>query len=367
MKEKLIIKNFGPIKDVELELNLVNILIGDQGTGKSTVSKLYTLIYNYAYYDVFDIENSHDSNTLKFFRNLELFGVLNYLHQETEIRLDSSRFQFEFAEGVVKTKHPELYKMSLSEMPEKMKDYFSFNYIPAERILVSTLANALYSLMLNDVSLPKLFLRFGDKFQKGRQRKEIFNFKNTLGIDYKYANDRDIVILPSGKEILIQEASSGIQGSVPLLIVFDFVSQSSAQGNLLVIEEPELNSFPETQNKLIKYFIEANVNGVADGKVKYKNQLLLTTHSPYILTSLNNLMYAYQVGKNEREKVKKIVKEKYWLNPDNVSAYMMLPNGQCENIIDKEGLIKAEKIDSISTILNKDFNALMDIELKVKK
>ena len=112
-----------------LELRVVNILIGDQGTGQSTVSKLYTLIYNYAYYDVFndvDIENSHDSNTLKFFRNLELFGVINYLDEDTEIKLDSPRFQFEFADGVVKTKHPDLYKMPLPEMPKRMKDHFSF-------------------------------------------------------------------------------------------------------------------------------------------------------------------------------------------------------------------------------------------------
>ena len=33
--------------------------------------------------------------------------------------------------------------------------------------------------------------------------------------------------------------------------------------------------------------------------------------------------------------------------------------------IDSEGLIKAEKIDSVSSMLNKDFNSLMDIELKV--
>jgi len=44
---------------------------------------------------------------------------------------------------------------------------------------------------------------------------------------------------------------------------------------------------------------------------------------------------------------------------------MLHPNGKCENIIDSEGLIRAEKIDSVSSMLNKDFNSLMDIELKV--
>ena len=44
MSETLTIRNFGPIKDMTLELRAVNILIGDQGTGKSTVAKLLTVI-----------------------------------------------------------------------------------------------------------------------------------------------------------------------------------------------------------------------------------------------------------------------------------------------------------------------------------
>jgi len=95
--------------------------------------------------------------------------------------------------------------------------------------------------------------------------------------------------------------------------------------------------------------------------------MLLTTHSPYILTSLNNLMYAYQIGKDNVSKVERIVERRYWVNPEDVSAYMLLPNGTCESIIDSEGLIKAEKIDSVSAILNEDFNAIMDIEINDTK
>ena len=46
---------------------------------------------------------------------------------------------------------------------------------------------------------------------------------------------------------------------------------------------------------------------------------------------------------------------------------MMLPNGECESIIDKEGLIKTEKLDSVSVVLNKEFNEIFDIELAIKK
>ena len=59
MDETLIIKNFGPIKSVELKLKRFNILIGEQATGKSTVAKVLAVCRYFSYLqptdgDVFD-------------------------------------------------------------------------------------------------------------------------------------------------------------------------------------------------------------------------------------------------------------------------------------------------------------------------
>jgi hypothetical protein len=83
-------------------------------------------------------------------------------------------------------------------------------------------------------------------------------------------------------------------------------------------------------------------------------------------------MYAYQIGQLHKEKVNKVIEEKYWINSKEVSAYLLKYDGVQkgviqENILDKEGLIKAEKIDGVSAILNSDFNAIMDIELNIEK
>ena len=78
-------------------------------------------------------------------------------------------------------------------------------------------------------------------------------------------------------------------------------------------------------------------------------------------------MFAYQTGQNYESEINKIIEKKYWINPKDVSAYMMLPNGECESILDREGLIKTEKIDGISGVLNKEFNEMFDIELAIKK
>ena len=38
--QKIVIKNFGPIKDAEIEITPLLVLIGEQATGKSTIAKL---------------------------------------------------------------------------------------------------------------------------------------------------------------------------------------------------------------------------------------------------------------------------------------------------------------------------------------
>ena len=40
----LTIKNFGPIKDISLNLKKVNLLIGTQGSGKSTIAKILSIM-----------------------------------------------------------------------------------------------------------------------------------------------------------------------------------------------------------------------------------------------------------------------------------------------------------------------------------
>lgn len=40
MTDKIIIKNLGPLKQVELDLKEIIILIGPQASGKSTIAKL---------------------------------------------------------------------------------------------------------------------------------------------------------------------------------------------------------------------------------------------------------------------------------------------------------------------------------------
>ena len=41
--EKIIVRNFGPINELNIEIKRFTVFIGTQGSGKSTISKLLTI------------------------------------------------------------------------------------------------------------------------------------------------------------------------------------------------------------------------------------------------------------------------------------------------------------------------------------
>ena len=80
-------------------------------------------------------------------------------------------------------------------------------------------------------------------------------------------------------------------------------------------------------------------------------------------------MYAYKVANefNAGKEVEKIINKNYWLNPKDIVVYF-LENGESKSLIDKEeGLINIEELDSVSNIINKEFNELLSIEISNTK
>ncbi len=368
MPEIIKIKNLGPILNIEIELRKVNILIGNQGTGKSTLAKLLIAIQNTVLREISTLQwvkEKKDTTTESFKEYLKITGIDTYISSKTEIYFENDYIKFAYKNGLVEQKR------KVNKLNHTLNHY-DFNYIPAERSFVINFAKNLYALIETGTQLPGLFTRFGDKFLKAKESALFFDYQDVLGIKYSFRDkDADIIILKNGKEILLSNASTAMQVSIPMLVVFDNIVKTSSTEDdgfkqLVVIEEPELNCFPETQNELIRHFISGLIIH-EDEKSFYKNQLVITTHSPYILTSLNNLMYAFVVGQKEPVETGKIILKQYWINPDDVTSYMLLPDGTCENILNrKENLIKAEKIDGISSFLNEQFDALLNIELVLK-
>ena len=121
--------------------------------------------------------------------------------------------------------------------------------------------------------------------------------------------------------------------------------------------EPENGLFPIKQNDLVAYLVEW-LNSYE------KHHLLITTHSPYILTALNNYIYAYQVGQKNPDEVSALIPKHLWIDPKRVSAYFV-ENGTARSIMDEElQHINAEEIDRASDLTNSLHCRLLEIELK---
>jgi hypothetical protein len=109
-----------------------------------------------------------------------------------------------------------------------------------------------------------------------------------------------------------------------------------------------------------------------------ENQLIITTHSPYILTVFNHLLFASRVvAKNPaaEEEVKEIVDQDCWLDPNEFSAYSLgnesFPEDNaayCEPIFDQEkGMLQQNYLDTVSEILGWEFSRLYSIHSKTVK
>ena len=129
----------------------------------------------------------------------------------------------------------------------------------------------------------------------------------------------------------------------------------------IVIEEPELNLFPQTQANLI-YFILSNVDHKRDNTV-------ITTHSPYVLYAINNCILANLVKDQltEDEWMDLDMPESSCLDGEDISVwelrdgYIINSEGEKNRTIqDKYGLIRGNYFDRVMHNIMADFNNLMN-------
>lgn len=347
--ERLIVKNFGPLKDVDIELNKINLFIGENGSGKSVLAKVVTI--------VLDLENhSIDEETL--FRKFQEYYI-GFFSNETIIQFFSKEsLLFEIKNKQINSigrAFKEEYPMIQHEIKKAQDRIISENklttqYIPAERNLIALFNKSLTTLLVAEVPLPKFLLHFTSEFEKaGNELKELTFLK------VKYVNgdglDRHKVYFNDEEYLSLEHSSSGIQSALPLYLTVKYFAQKHQS---IIIEEPEQNLFPKAQAETIKYIVE---------QVSSDNNLFMMTHSPYILSTLNNLLYAYivaELGEKEEEEVKELIPKEQWIDPKAFSAYF-LENGVARNIKSDIGLITDNIIDEISEEMGDEFDELLEI------
>lgn len=402
---RIIIKNVGPVKEVDIELNKVNVFMGPQGSGKSTIAKI---VSHCSWFEKNIILKNMSEKS--FYKDLLTFHNLEdtYFNESSVIRYESDCFTLDFAG---KDKSP-VIQVLLGE-GRKFKNR-KIEYIPAERNFVSAIPGLGKYNETNNNILNFLY----DWFQAKQDLDESSSFEMPLtSLDasfyYTRENDTDHICLKNGKEITLQHSSSGFQSLTPLLVVFNYMLntiytkertktpfevvnglerikgldkedverllklvaavQESEKNPVLIgnsgaytlyerinnvlgiysdyyyssiiIEEPEQNSFPLTQRDLVYYLLKSL------NSTEREHQLLLTTHSPYILYALNNCMLSYLVKDELTEAEKeKLLSYSSRIDPVQVSAWEINKKGQLTDI----------KNSRLGTIGEHYFNSIMN-------
>ena len=246
-------------------------------------------------------------------------------------------------------------------------------FIPAGRSFFANIHSNIFSFISSGIKLDPYLVEFGKIYETYFKRGLGFNdnrphpvinkiFEQILCGKYIDIDGEEFIELADKRRIKLPYSSTGQQETLPLILILSILSSYNDffAGQTFYIEEPEAHIFPVAQKQIVE-LITAVFN------ITKKSQFFITTHSPYILTSFNNLLQAgnifYNTKDNSRkEAVKKIITEEKILKPGEVNAYYISPGGSAENIIDPEtGLIYADKIDKVSDELAMKFDDLLDI------
>ena len=119
----------------------------------------------------------------------------------------------------------------------------------------------------------------------------------------------------------------------------------------IYLEEPEENLFPSTQYELVKWMAE-QINSTKN------NSLCIATHSPYILSSFNNLIQA--ADSKDNINVESVVGKSTAIPFEEINVYAV-DKGTVKDIKDYElRLISQTELDAASDAIASDFSKLLE-------
>ncbi len=428
--QKIKIKDFGPIANLNLNIKDFMLFVGPQASGKSTIAKTifffkslnddlvkffmdyldkkdqskisniaFRKIISRKFLDYFGPSSPLKGMELTYFYNNDLWVNItlekthNYVTPSFSPLLSSHinkliKKTIEFCRSIQKDAVL-LTSKDLMQLERTRQKYIvqitdqinllfgethELLYIPAGRSLLATLSDQLQSIdpknldflmrtfvqkinllrsmfsrSINDLITARMALTNSEiDFSRVRIAEKIIN--KILKGKYKYETDGEkIYIGDTNKYVKLNFASSGQQESLWILLLI-FIIILEKQNAFVVIEEPEAHLYPEAQKE-----ISALIALLSNMK---QSQVIITTHSPYVLASVNNLMLANKVGKDHLDKISEKIHKHLWIKRDKVYA-ALVQSGEITDIIDPElDIIRQEVIDSVSQQINEEFDFL---------
>jgi len=406
---KLKIQNIGPIKDGFdskngfIEFNEVALFIGNQGSGKSTIAKIFsTLSWIEKALVRGDFTPNYISQYNRFRKHFAYQGINNYFNDNSLIDYNGDAFKIKYQNS----------KLEIKGNDRKVNYKFpKIMYVPAERNFVSSVDRP--DLVKR---LPLPLYTFLDEYEEAK-RNIGTNITLPVGevkFEYRKQNKKSMLL---GEDFRIEllEASSGFQSLVPLFIVTKHLSKiikenknsthkeisvdeekrireeiNQILGNskisddikkvlfeklserfqyssfLNIVEEPEQNLYPTSQKEVFYELLKAKNSFM-------NNKLLVTTHSPYIINYLTLAIKAHSIKNkllqdeksNQRllEELSTVVPLSSTVDSSAVSIYQIDNVGCVKKLSDYNGLPSDENyLNQFLAESNDLFIKLMEIE-----
>ena len=234
----------------------------------------------------------------------------------------------------------------MSDDQKRSLDYCTQNYLERIMQLKPSFSNSVQTLIKNKIELTDI------KIDKENLQQCADLMRQILQGEYRNIDGEERLQVAQKRYVKINFASSGQQEAVWILnVVFYYLLNNKKA--FFIIEEPESHLFPNAQ-KLIAEFISLAKNG--------GNKVLLTTHSPSILGTINNMLYANRISKEVgRQKLAKIIHPLKWIDFQKMSAYYV-DAGSIQSCMDTEfEEIDNDVIDDASDEINSDFEKMVEL------
>lgn len=356
---KIEFENLGPLEKGELDLsNLknLNVIIGPNNSGKTYFSYfIYTVLKKF--YEKIDLNFGLKSKGI---RNLlkkeekdyskELLKDLPIIFHTNEKKFDNTKINVSLH---ITDKFDNIEENYHFEKTAKILDINNIYFFPAERSGAVLFYKQLFQSgndilrkfelsrdvnILKDVSnYPEPineYMKFLNRNFEDRNETEIY--KNV------FVNIEDIIdgeILVRDDKILYKnkkdfELEMGLVSSTVKTLVgfYLYIKYCAKEGDIIFIDEIELNLHPRNQLELIKLF---NI------LTKYGIKFIVSTHSPLIMQEINNMILYEEKKKNsniEKVNIEYNVNQNYGIDKDDINVWFLNDGTVNELKVDEEGV-----------------------------
>ncbi|MBK4849550.1 ATP-dependent endonuclease [Enterococcus faecium] len=317
--EKMIIHGFKRFKDFEIIFNKdMNVLVGENEAGKSTILEAIDLALNQKIYGLIDGNNEQlfNADNIKRFKNKPEFSHLPeilievYLNMDSELPISKQHFMgLDYTNGKVLKEEKtglkfwyhfdsdfeqDFYKLNFSENPNIPIEFYKFEWLTFQGGSYKRLKNPIKSLFIDNSSVKNDLYGsytkqvFENKIPNDIRRKLSMKLKThiadfldseeeslkigeqTISIDEKKSGITKIIDIRENN-ISIQHMGKGRENFIKTEVALQIDS------SLILVEEPENHLSHSMTKKLIEKI-----------KVESDNsQIIITTHNPLITSRLN--------------------------------------------------------------------------------